>query len=152
MKHLTTNSIFTSIQHLMGEKRSLSYPKPPRKEEMIQFVCEVSITFIPKLAKKILRKEHPSQSKSETQKAKKKKFWTNFYTVNPTSKLLNTVRNFGTELGANMKGFLLAKEKTTSSAQKITAAMDRNATNRGEGGGESEEDGLIKCFTRRTHD
>lgn len=72
--------------------------------------------------------------------------------MNPTSKLLNTVRNFGKELGANMKGFLLAKEKTTSSAQKITAATDRNATNRGEGGGESEEDGLIKCFTRRTHD
>lgn len=78
MKHLTTNSIFTSIQHLMGEKRSLSYPKPPRKEEMIQFVCEVSITFIPKLAKKILRKEHPSQSKSETQKAKKKKILDKF--------------------------------------------------------------------------
>ena len=67
--------------------------------------------------------------------------------MSPTSKLLNTVRNFGKELGANMKGFLLAKEKTTSSAQKITAATDRNATNRGEGGGESEEDGLIKCFT-----
>ena len=67
--------------------------------------------------------------------------------MNPTSKLLNTVRNSGKELGPNMKGFLLAKETTTSSAQKITAAMDRNATNRGEGGGESEEDGLIKCFT-----
>ena len=80
------------------------------------------------------------------------KSWTNFYTVNPTSKLLNTVRNFGKELGANMKGFLLAKEKTTSSAQKVTAAMDRNTINSGEGGGESEEDGLIKCFTRRTHD
>ena len=150
MKQLTANSIFTSIQHLMGERRSLSYTKAPRKEEMIQFVCEVSITFIPKLGNKILRKEHTQANlnqKHQRQKKKTKKSWTQFYTVNPTSKLLNTVRNSGKELGPNMKGFLLAKETTTSSAQKITAAMDRNATNRGEGGGESEEDGLIKCFT-----
>lgn len=71
--------------------------------------------------------------------------------MNPTSKLLNTVRT-SNGLGSQHERVLLAKEKTTSSAQKITAAMDRNATNRGEGGGESEEDGLIKCFTRRTHD
>ena len=46
-------------------------------------------------------------------KKKAKKSWTKFYTVNPTRKLLNTIRNSGKELGADMKGFLLAKEKTT---------------------------------------
>lgn len=81
MKQLTANSIFTSIQHLMGERRSLSYTKPPRKEEMIQFVCEVSITFIPKLGKKTLRKEHTQANlnqKHRRQKTKQKNPGQNF--------------------------------------------------------------------------
>ena len=73
MKQLTANSIFTSIQHLMGERRSLSYTKAPRKEEMIQFVCEVSITFIPKLGNKILRKEHTQANLNQKHQRQKKK-------------------------------------------------------------------------------